>query len=751
MILCIFKIGNKYISLDFDSDFSYYHVLMNNIRLITYIFLIFMNYLPIFSKVNETSIKITPFLSDIAPLIDGVLDDAVWNKAYIFNNFKMIEPKTGIEPTEKTELKVIITRDAIYIGIKNYDSEPSKISINSLDYDIKSRSNDIIKILIDPFMDKRNAYVFFVNAGGAKTDGLAFGERFSTNWDGIWNAKSKIDKDGWNAEIKIPFKTLSFKKGLKFWGFNIQRYIPRKMEQIRMSGISKDSFFYDPGVAAILEVPDNIRQGKGITFKGYGSLNSIGSFDDDFDRENKLNGGFDIYKNFTPNLLGAFSYNTDFADTEVDTRRINTTRFPLFFPEKRSFFLEGSDIFSFGIGLKRNFVPFFSRKIGLYDEEPIPIAFGSKIIGKIGDTNIALLDVQTKSFGNQPSKNYFAGRVYQNIFSQSKVGVIFTSGNPEDDSTNQLYGIDFVYSTSTFKKNKNFKTGAWFTYNKNNIEDGKHYAYGFKVDYPNDLFDIQFTYLYFGDAFEPSLSFLSRSGVQNISTGISYQPRPGKGFIGKYIRQFFFEFYTNFHWKLNGALETMRIFTAPINFRTENGEHIEFNIMPNIDVLDESFEISDGIIIPQGRYNFLRYRFEYSTSSYKMIKFDFGYKFGDYYNGKLNQLELGLNFKLHGNINTALQAEFIRGEFPEGDFAENLYRLKLDFYLNPDLGLLNFIQYDDVSEELGINTRIVWRISPGNTLYLVYNKSWERRWNPISRFYPFSDKGTIKLQFSIRP
>ena len=724
---------------------------MKNAKIIFFLSVILISNTAISSKTNKTTSKVIPLLSEVSPVVDGVLDDPVWEKAYIFNNFKMIEPKTGISPSEKTELKIIITKEAIFIGIKNYDSKPSNISINSLDYDVRSRSNDIIQILIDPFMDKRSAYVFFVNAGGARTDGLAFGERFSTNWDGIWSAKAKIDKDGWNAEIKIPFKTLSFKNGLEYWGFNVQRYIPRKMEQIRLAGISKDLFFYDPGIAALLKVPENIRQGKGITFKGYGSLNSIRDYEVGLDRENKLDGGFDIYKNFTPNLLGALSYNTDFADTEVDTRRINTTRFPLFFPEKRSFFLEGSDIFSFGIGLRRNFVPFFSRKIGLYEEEPVPIAFGAKIIGKIGNTNIALLDVKTRSSGDHPSKNYFAGRVYQNIFSQSKIGVIFTTGNPEDDSVNQMYGMDFVYSTNKFMKNKNFITGAWFTYNNNNIEDGKHYAYGLKVDYPNDLFDIQFTYLYFGDAFQPSLSFLSRSGVQTISTGLSYRPRPVKGFVGKYVRQFFFELYTSFFWKLDGTLETMRIFTAPINFRTENGEHVEFNIMPNTDVLDESFEISEDIIIPQGKYNFLRYRFEYSTSSYRMIKFDFSYKFGNYYNGKLNQLELGLDFKLHGNINTSLQAEFIRGKFSGDDFKENLYRFKFDFYLNPDLGLLNFVQYDDVSKELGINTRFIWRVSPGNTLYLVYNKSWERRWDPVSRFHPLSDRGTIKLQFSIRP
>ncbi len=697
------------------------------------------------------TLRLNIYQTDKGPVVDGKLNDSVWEKATFFDNFKMVEPKTGVEPSERTELKILTTKSALYLGIRCFDRDSSKISITTLDYDNKNRASDVIKILLDPFLDRRNAYIFFVNAGGAKTDGLAFGERFSTNWDGIWDAKTTIDGKGWTVEIKIPYKSLSFKPDLKNWGINVERYIPRKMEVIRLNGISKDSFFYDPGNAAYLEIPQNIKQGKGITIKGYATASTYKDVEEYPERKYKIDGGFDVYKNFTPNLMGVFSYNTDFAETEVDERRINTTRFPLFFPEKRDFFLEGSDIFNFGIGTHKNFVPFFSRKIGLYNGEPVPVLFGAKLIGKVGNTNVALLDVQTKEYGNLASKNYFAGRIYQNIFEQSKVGVIFTSGNPVDDSINQMYGFDFIYSTNKFMKNKNFITGFWYTYNKNSVDDGKHYAYGLKIDYPNDLLDISFIYSYYGDSFEPALSFLTRNGVQLARGGFAYQPRPEKGFIGKFVRQFFFEFYVSYYWKLDGSLETFRLFTAPINIRTERGEHIEFNIMPNRDVLDEGFEISEGILIPPGDYNFLRYRLEYSTPSYKMFVFDFSWRFGEYYNGKLDTLELDLDFKLSGKINTSLSAEIAKGRFPDGNFIEAVYRLKLDFYLNPDLGLLNYIQYDDVSKNLGVNMRFIWRISPGNTLYIVYNKNWERRWDPESRFYPLSDKGIIKIQFSIRP
>jgi hypothetical protein len=396
------------------------------------------------------------------PLLDGKLDDEVWRRAVPFTGFRMVFPTTG-DPTERTELRILYDSDHLYIGVYCCDSSPSKVCASSMahDSDEDAESDDVIKVLLGPFLDKRNAFIFFVNPCGAKSEGLAFGEHSSLDWDGIWDARSRILPDGWSTEIKIPFKTISFKSGLPHWGINVERHIPRKQETIRLSGLGQDNFFNNPAEAAELRGIETLRLGTGITFRPYGAARALREYaEPGAPTEFNWDGGFDIYKNFTPNFIGAFSYNTDFAETEVDERRINLTRFPLFFPEKRTFFLEGSEVFNFGTTSSESFAPFFSRRIGLYEGNQIPIVFGTKVFGRLGSTNLALLDVMTeKSFG-LPKQNFVAGRVYQNVLAESKVGIIFTDGSPNGER-NTLAGFDLTYKTSRFRGDQNFSLGGW--------------------------------------------------------------------------------------------------------------------------------------------------------------------------------------------------------------------------------------------------------------------------------------------------
>jgi len=688
------------------------------------------------------------------PQLDGVLSDDVWKLAVPFSDFKMVEPRQNSEPTEKTELKVLYDEWDLYLGVYCHDREPSKISANSMAHDDQgdedSASSDLIRILIDPFQDKRNAYIFFVNPRGARSEGLAFGEHFSLNWDGIWEAKAKILSDGWSVEIKIPFKTISFKPGLKDWGLNLERYIPRKLEKIRLSGTSRDNFFYNAMEAAPLEGIQDVRQGIGVTFRPYGALNvyrnSVGQ--SRFDRE--VTGGFDIYKNFTPNFIGALSYKTDFAETEVDERRINLTRFSLYFPEKRTFFLEGSEIFNFGIGIGESFIPFFSRRIGLYEGRQIPLVFGTKFFGKLGNTNMAILGVRNQASQDLPAGTSVAARVYQNIFSQSKVGMIFTNGSPAGVK-NSLFGLDLTYSTNKFRSDKNFAVGGWWVHNWNEARKGSHQGFGFMVDYPNDLIDARVIYNYFGDSLNPGLGFLPRNNVQYLSWGGSYKPRPQGGLFGGLVRQFFFELEGTFYWDLGFNLETREVRLVPFNLQTESGEHLEFNLSTTRDVLPYDFEIAGGIVLPKAAYDFTNCQVEMSTASFRPVVWNGEYRFGQFYSGHIRDLEAGVTLKYKGYATLAFNSNFVRGDLAQGKFSENVYQIKADFFISPDLGLMNYVQYDDVSRLLGVSLRLRWRISPGNEIYFVYNKDWERRWNPLSRFNPLEEHGVFKIQLSIRP
>jgi hypothetical protein len=698
------------------------------------------------------------------PKIDGLLNDPVWTEAAVCTDFRMVFPTPGGDPSERTELRIVYDEASLYLGILCRDGEPGRIAANTMAHDqtafsggyggyghfgaSSSAADDQVKILLDPFQDKRTAYVFFVNPRGARGEGLIYDGSASLNWDGIWNAAGRVTEDGWSAEFRIPFKSISFKPGLSVWGLNVERYIARKLETIRLSGVSRDSNFNKPSEAAALTGIENIRQGLGITVRPYGlsAVEKVHSAGTPADIE--LDGGVDVYKSFTPNLVGVVSVNMDFAETEADERRINLTRFQINFPEKRMFFLEGSETFSFSSSV--SFTPFFSRRIGLAEGKQIPVLFGTKLYGKVGNTNLSFLDVVTGAYGDQPGRNYLAGRVTQNIFAQSKVGLIFTDGSPNGEK-NSLIGADFNYSSSDFLGDKNIMLAAWAAYNWNERKDGRHHGFGFRANYPNDLWNVQTTYAYYGEALDPGIGYMMRQGIQTAYARAAFQPRPAGGFLGSFVRQFFFSFSGDYYWDLGGELETRMLDFTPLGFQTESGESLSFNLKVTRDVLPYDFEVSEGIVLASGSYDYSNARISLSTSNRRPVSGSVNYTFGQFYSGHYDDFRLGLDVKIDGFVNLSFDTNLVRGRMPQGKFSENVYQLKADFFLSPDLGLMNYIQYDDVSRNLGWSARLRWRISPGNEIYLVYNKGWERSWDPVSRFLPTEERGVLKLSFSIRP
>jgi len=698
------------------------------------------------------------------PVVDGSLADSVWASAVPFAGFHTVEPQPHGDPSETTELRILYDETSLYIGLLCRDREPGLIAANTMSHDNtggsqqgmmsgyghgapSGSSDDVVRVLLDSFQDKRTAYVFSVNALGARSEGLVYGGSSSLNWDGIWDAKSRILENGWSAEMRIPFKTISFKPGLDVWGVNIERVIPRKLETIRLSGTNRDSNFNNPMEAASLVGITGVHQGSGFTFRPYGLMSTTGG-EDAGGRDWTFDGGFDIYKNFTPNLVGAVSYRMDFAETEVDERRLNLTRFPLFFPEKRMFFLEGSENFSFSSSV--SFIPFFSRRFGLYEGHPVPILFGAKLYGKLGPMNISALDVQTGDYPGLPGRNLFAARMTQNIFAESKVGWILTNGSPTGEK-NTLAGVDFTYATSKFAGNKNVMLAAWAAYNWNEKTAGGHHGFGFRANYPNDLWNIQTTYAYYGQALDPGLGYMMRQGIQTFYVLLAFQPRPESGLLGRWVRQFFFQSSFDYYWDLSGRLETRRVTLTPLSFQTESGETLTCEIVPTRDVLPYNFEVARGIVLPSGPYNYTTWRLSFNTATYRSVLFNAGYHFGGFYSGRLQEMTLGLTVKLDGYANLSFNADLVRGRLPQGTFTENVFQLKADFFLSPDLGLMNYIQYDDISRQLGWSSRLRWQISPGNEVYLVFNKNWERRYDPTARFFALEDHGVLKLSLSIRP
>lgn len=682
------------------------------------------------------------------PRIDGDLSDPAWSGAAPALTLTQQDPGAGQPASERTEVQVLFDHAHIYIAVRCLDSEPKKITAGTMVRDAELFSDDYVRILLDTFQDRRTGYVFSMNPAGARTDGLAKGEEVDTSWDGIWDGRARRVPDGWTLEIRIPTKTIAFKPDLNAWGFNVERNIKRKIEVDRWTGCSLNAHFANPAEAGLLTGLESLKQGRGYSVRPYASFKSSQDFAANLPRDNTFDAGFDVYKSLASNLNGVFTYNTDFAETEVDSRQINLTRFSLFFPEKRGFFLEGSQVFDFGPSLGNVFRPFFSRRIGLLENEQVPILAGVKLWGQVGNTSLGLLDVETDRVeGFVDRQNLLAARVRQNIWDQSYIGAILTRGDPAGLSDNTLAGLDFLYSTNRLFGDRNFSAGAWYTYSRSDRAAGRPDAWGISVDYPNDLLDTALRFQSLGDGVDPALGFLPRQGVNHLTYSGALMPRPQRWGV----RQVYFEWGADVYWFQEGGLESRELFLTPLAVLFNTGEHFETNYESLYEYLREPFEIADGVVIPPGAYSFDRYGLEFDTAYRRWWILEGGITGGTFYDGRMDEYWGQVTIKPSAKFRTSLNVEHVNGRLPAGKFIQRLARFRVTYSWSPDLELSAFTQYDNESENLGTNIRFRWTLKPGNDLFVVYNRGWNRMPGESLSLAPAFDQIALKFVYTWRP
>jgi hypothetical protein len=662
--------------------------------------------------------------------LDGRLDEAVWRSAPVLRLAQQ-SPHPGETTPFTAAVRIIIAGDKLYFGITCHDPEPWKIAVHSMQRDDPMTGDDSVSIALDTYGDKRTGYFFQVNAAGARTDGLISSpDGPSYEWDGIWDARTALLEDGWSAEIEIPARTLSFTPGLDWWGLNIERFVPRAGRVVlRWSSPTLDSQLCDMSRAGRIVGLGGLEQGLGIEFSPY----TIGRMKTGFANTPRAwqgSGGLDFTWKITPQLVTVFTANTDFAETEVDSRQINITRFALFFPEKRAFFLEGANQYVFGLGLGSAFVPFFSRQIGLINGQPVPINAGVKLNGRVGKWNLALVDVQTRetevSGSAVPAVNLLAGRISYDVTPQFRVGTIFTNGDPLG-RRNFLLGFDAVWRTSRFLKNKNLLAGAWTAKVAGDLGRGSRTGWGARVDYPNDLWDCNATVNQFGSAMQPALGFLPRPGTRQSDFYCAYQPRPPKTGPLRWIRQEFLENEYSRVTNAAGIVESWEYFFAPVNVRMETADRFEFNYIPQYEYLAAPFAIAPGVVIPPGSYRFTRYRIEAQSSPHRPVQAGSTTRFGGFYNGTLTQWQNYVKWTSpKGKFQFGVTTVNNYGRLKEGSFVQRLWQLQSAYSVSPNLALTSFIQYDTDSQNLGSNTRLRWTVKPGNDIFIVWNRAWQR-------------------------
>jgi hypothetical protein len=645
---------------------------------------------------------------------------------------------------------VIASTKALIIGVDCHYADPNQIVSFSKLRDASLRSEDHVRVVIDPFLDGQSGYIFGVNANGARYDALVSnrGESENEDWNAVWEAVTSRHPQGWSVEIKIPVQSISFQKGLDQWAFNIERRIQSELETIRWANVKIDQWFIQTSRAGRLTNLPAFDYGLGLNLRPSAIMSASREGTEstfvDFDPS------LDIGQRIGPNIQTTLTINTDFAEAEVDTRQTNLTRFPLFFPERRSFFLEGSDIFEFGFGLggrNRQLVPFFSRRIGLFEGEQVPIVVGGKINGRVGNTSFGGLVSKTQEFHGEEnfltSSTMGVFRVKQNVFKESSVGVIGSFGDPQSRGGSFMGGVDFTFQTTRFQGDKNLIIGTWGMRTVREDLSSAQYAYGFKADYPNDKWDLSLTYMRIDDDFDPSLSFVQRKGIHFARIGAIYAPRPKLPWLRQMRNQLFLTLYTD----LKGDWQSYSIFTAPINWSLESGDRIEFKFNPKGERIDEAFEISEGVVIPSNKYHFVRYSFEGGLAAKRKVSGRLDLSVGAFYEGNLTEIQPRILWNPSSFLNFEFTLQHNIGRLPFGDFDKTLLGTRVRFNITPDLQLNSFIQYDTDSREVGLNARIHWIYHPQGDLFIVYNHN--TLYNP-ERTEFLSSQFLIKARYNFR-
>ncbi|MCB0497257.1 MAG: carbohydrate binding family 9 domain-containing protein [Cyclobacteriaceae bacterium] len=667
--------------------------------------------------------------TDDAIQLDGRLDEPVWENAVRISNFTQRELNVGEPATEKTEVAIVYTANTLYIGFWGFDREPDNLVAREMKRDFNWGVEDNFEVIIDTYDDDRNGFLFVINPNGARADAqiLNNGRSFNKFWNGVWDTRTAITNEGWFAEIAIPFSTLKFKTNLdqQVWGINFERNIRRKREQLLWQGWSRDSELELVNRAGTLTDLDNIKSKTFIEIKPY----SIGGAELTPEKsEGQLNAGGDINYLITPTLRMNLTINTDFAQVEADRQQINLTRFPLFFPERREFFLEGQDYFDMGMG--NRIIPFYSRRIGLAeDRSTVPIIAGARVLGKMGNTTLGALSMQTASRDSIPSTNYTVVSWRQDVLKQSSIGILSANKyeNGRWHSTTGGYGL---YSTSELFGDKNLNIGASFTQNINSDDfDARANAHRIYLSYPNDKVEFDMAWQRSATPFNPEVGFLRRENFQEFYTELEWKPRPKNHF--KWIRQFSFKGLdmNYFIFDDTGELQSFFYEIRPLGFETRSGESFEFNLQRRAEGLREPFEITEGIVIPEGEYWYNRMEIQAATFSGRNFALDTYFNWGNFFKGKSTQSAFELSWRTSRYLKIAANYEKNWIDLPEGSFDTDLIGNRIEYAVNPNLFGSLFSQWNSEDEEALLNFRLQWIPIIGADFFFIVNQAYDTSGN----------------------
>jgi Domain of unknown function (DUF5916)/Carbohydrate family 9 binding domain-like len=675
--------------------------------------------------------------------LDGRLEEPAWAVAPVAKDFIQNDPREGEPATFDTEVRMVYDDDALYIGVFAKDDQPSNIIVSELRKDFNTGNSDSFIVIIDTFKDERNGYQFAVNPAGAKFDAQMSneGRENNGNWDGVWDVRTRVAEDGWYAELRIPFRTLKFSPAVQqTWGINFQRRLRRLNENSFWSPLQRIHGLSRVSMAGTIEGLQGIEPGNNLRIKPYalGSSSRVGrdSNKGDFDA------GFDVKYGLTSGLTWDFTVNTDFSQVEADEQQINLTRFSLFFPEKRDFFLENSGIFQFGVGSagaggggggggrqnpSQDMILFFSRRIGLSDAgAAIPILGGTRLTGRAAGFSLGALNIQQRSTVTTPSTNYTALRLRRDILAQSDVGVMLLNKDNSGAHFNRVVGADANFR---FFQNLDVNFAGAKTFSPEGAaSSGDDWYSKSSFNYNSNRLALRGGYQTIGEHFNNEMGFVPRRGVNNGEMHVGARFRPQWNWVKGWLRESYPHWQIENFSRRGGGLESRYIdWHWPVTFH--NSTFIEVGVNPNVEVIDDSFLINSrrNIRVLPGRYEFNEYFVLANTNAAAPVSFNTRYSIGDFYDGYRRGYTLGTTVRANEHFNVSGNVQFNDIELPQGAFTTTLITGRVNYFLSTKMFLNALLQYNTDARQWSSNVRFNVIHRPLSDIFLVYNERRDSR------------------------
>jgi hypothetical protein len=690
--------------------------------------------------------------------LDGLLDEPLYTSVPPISDFIQQEPEEGAPATEKTEVWLAFDDHNVYVSFRCWESEPDQMIANEMRRDGPNlwQGNDIVTFMLDTFHDRRNSFNFVTNALGARQDGQVTNERqWNGDWNTVWEVRAGRFEGGWTVEMAVPFKSLRYQPGrAQIWGFNAFRTNRWKNEisyVTRVPAARGQSALYQGSVAATvvgLEVPSGSRN---LELKPY-AISDV-TTDRASAVSNDASGdiGLDVKYGLTQNLTSDFTYNTDFAQVEADEQQVNLTRFSVFFPEKREFFLENQGLFAFGGAAAGGFsaansdVPilFYSRRIGLNDGQPVPIIAGGRTTGRVGRYSLGLLDMQTGDDRAVRSTNFSVVRLKRDLLRRSSVGLLLTgrSVGQSGAGTNGVYGIDGMFG---FFDNLNVNT--YWARSRTEGRLGHDTSFRGQLDYAGDRYGAQLEHLVVGADFNPEVGFLRRRDMRRSTALFRFSPRTQR--IAS-VRKFFYSGSVNYIANGRNRLETREAY-GEFALEFQNSDRFSVGMTDSYEFLPRPFEIAPGITLPIGGYRFDNVHVQMNLGQRRRISGNFAVDRGTFYGGHKTAVSVSRG-RMGAGSRLSFEPAYLLNlvDLAEGSFTNQLVGSRVTYTMTPQMFTSALLQYNSSSHDVSANVRLRWEYRPGSELFVVFN---EDRDTLARRFPALANRAFIvKINRLFRP